>query len=79
MDGPAHLLSYLSNYFPILVFIGVAFAFGAGTLVLSHLLQRGQDDPRIPVLLMDARDLDEIQRRFVLPRQSHSSAPFFQA
>ncbi len=45
MDGTAHLLSYLSNYLPILVFIGVAFAFGAGTLVLSHFVQPKLPDP----------------------------------
>jgi len=45
VNGTAHLLSYLSNYFPILVFIGVAFAFGAGTLVLSHFLQPKLPDP----------------------------------
>ena len=45
MDGDNHLLSYLTNYFPILVFIGVAFAFGAGTLVISSLLQPRLPDP----------------------------------
>jgi len=45
VDGPAHLLSYLSNYFPILLFIGVAFAFGAGTLVLSHFVHPKLPDP----------------------------------
>lgn len=43
MDGAAHLLTYLANYFPVLVFIVVAFAFGAGTLVISHFLQ-----PKLP-------------------------------
>ncbi|MEK9172386.1 MAG: NADH-quinone oxidoreductase subunit A, partial [Nitrospirota bacterium] len=45
MDGASHLLSYLANYFPVLVFIGVAFAFGAGTLVISHFLQPKLPDP----------------------------------
>ena len=43
MSGTEHLLSYLSDYFPILVFIAVAFAFGAGTLILSHFVQ-----PKLP-------------------------------
>src|SRR6185295_20104556 len=42
----SHLvLSYLSNYFPILAFIAVAFAFGAGTLVLSYFAQPRLPDP----------------------------------
>jgi len=45
MDGASHLATYLANYFPILVFIGVAFAFGAGTLVVSHFLQPNLPDP----------------------------------
>lgn len=45
MDGASHLLSYLANYFPVLVFIGAAFAFGAGTLVISYFLQPRLPDP----------------------------------
>lgn len=45
MNGASHLLSYLANYFPVLVFIGAAFAFGAGTLVLSYFLQPRLPDP----------------------------------
>ena len=37
--------SYLANYFPILAFILVAFAFGAGTLVLSYFAQPRLPDP----------------------------------
>src|ERR1700758_2154742 len=43
MSGTGQLLSYLSNYFPILLFIAVAFAFGAGTLVLSYVVH-----PKLP-------------------------------
>lgn len=45
MQGSEQVLSYLANYFPILVFIGIAFAFGAGTLVLSHFAQPKLPDP----------------------------------
>src|SRR5207249_7929349 len=45
MDGPGQLLTYISDYFLILVFIVVAFAFGAGTLILSHFLQPKLPDP----------------------------------
>ncbi len=45
MDGASHLTSYLANYFPVLVFIGVAFAFGVGTLVISYFLQPKLPDP----------------------------------
>ena len=43
MTGTEHLLSYLTNYFTILVFIGLAFAFGVGSLMLSHFVQ-----PKLP-------------------------------
>ena len=36
-------LPYVVNYFPILAFLAIAFAFGAGTLVLSHFVQ-----PKLP-------------------------------
>jgi NADH-quinone oxidoreductase subunit A len=45
VDGVSHLLPYLANYFPVLVFIGAAFAFGAGTLVISYFLQPRLPDP----------------------------------
>jgi NADH-quinone oxidoreductase subunit A len=37
--GTELLLEYLSRYFPILLFVGIAMAFGAVTLVLSYLVQ----------------------------------------
>jgi NADH-quinone oxidoreductase subunit A len=40
-----HLLTNLTDYFPILVFIGVAFAFGVATLLLSHFVQPKLPDP----------------------------------
>jgi NADH-quinone oxidoreductase subunit A len=39
VSGTALLLDYLARYFPILVFIGIALAFGVVTLVLSYLVQ----------------------------------------
>jgi NADH-quinone oxidoreductase subunit A len=39
MSGTELLLDYLSRYFPVLLFIGIALAFGVGTLVLSYLVQ----------------------------------------
>jgi len=45
MDGASHLAIYLANYFPVLVFIAVTFAFGAGTLVVSYFLQPNLPDP----------------------------------
>ena len=45
MDAPGDLLPYLADYFPILVFIVVAFLFGAGTLVVSHFIQPKLPDP----------------------------------
>ena len=43
MSGYDLLLEYLTRYFPILVFILIALAFGAVTLILSYLVQ-----PRYP-------------------------------
>jgi NADH-quinone oxidoreductase subunit A len=37
--GTELLLEYLSRYFPILLFVGIATAFGVVTLVLSYLVQ----------------------------------------
>lgn len=39
MSGYDLLLEYLSRYFPILLFIGIALAFGVITLVASYLVQ----------------------------------------
>ena len=39
MSGAEQLLNYLARYFPILLFIGIAMAFGVVTLVLSYLVQ----------------------------------------
>ena len=39
MNGRELLLDYLSRYFPILLFIGIAAAFGVVTLVLSYFVQ----------------------------------------
>lgn len=39
MSGAEQLLDYLARYFPILLFIGIALAFGVVTLVVSHLVQ----------------------------------------
>lgn len=39
MAGYDLLLDYLSRYFPILLFIGIALAFGVITLVVSYLVQ----------------------------------------
>jgi NADH-quinone oxidoreductase subunit A len=39
MSGTELLLDYLTRYFPILLFIGIALAFGVVTLVLSYLVQ----------------------------------------
>ncbi len=43
MRNADQLLPYLSNYFPILAFIVVAFLFGVGTLVLSYFVH-----PKLP-------------------------------
>jgi NADH-quinone oxidoreductase subunit A len=37
--GTELILEYLSRYFPILLFVGIAVAFGVVTLVLSYLVQ----------------------------------------
>jgi NADH-quinone oxidoreductase subunit A len=37
--GTELLLEYLSRYFPILLFVGIATAFGVVTLVLSYVVQ----------------------------------------
>lgn len=39
MIGTELLLEYLSRYFPILLFVGIAMAFGVVTLVLSYVVQ----------------------------------------
>ena len=39
MSGTEALLEYLSRYFPILLFVGIAMAFGVVTLVLSYVVQ----------------------------------------
>lgn len=39
MSGADQLLDYLARYFPILLFIGIALAFGVVTLVVSYLVQ----------------------------------------
>lgn len=38
MSGSEPLLEYLTRYFPILLFIGLALAFGVVTLLLSYLV-----------------------------------------
>jgi NADH-quinone oxidoreductase subunit A len=39
VNGTELLLDYLSRYFPILLFVGIAMAFGVVTLVLSYVVQ----------------------------------------
>lgn len=39
MSGTELLFEYLSRYFPILLFVGIAAAFGVVTLVLSYVVQ----------------------------------------
>src|ERR1043166_173421 len=39
------LLEYLTRYFPILLFIGIARAFGVVTLVVSYLVQPKYPEP----------------------------------
>ncbi len=39
MNGYDLLLDYLGRYFPILLFIGIALAFGVMTLLISYLVQ----------------------------------------
>ena len=38
-------LEYLSRYFPVLVFVFVALAFGAGTLLISYFVQPKYPEP----------------------------------
>ena len=45
MSGTELLLDYLSRYFPVLLFIGIALAFGVVTLVLSYLVQPKYPEP----------------------------------
>jgi len=45
MSGFELLLEYLARYFPILLFIFVALAFGVATLLLSYLVQPKYPEP----------------------------------
>ncbi len=45
MSGVELLLEYLTKYFPILLFIFIALAFGVVTLILSYLLQPKYPEP----------------------------------
>jgi NADH-quinone oxidoreductase subunit A len=45
MSGLDLLLEYLTNYFPILLFIGLAMVFGLVTLALSYLVQPKYPEP----------------------------------
>ena len=45
MAGSELLLEYLSRYFPSLVFVFVALAFGAGTLLISYFVQPKYPEP----------------------------------
>jgi NADH-quinone oxidoreductase subunit A len=45
ISGYDLLLEYLSRYFPILLFIGIAAAFGVVTLVVSYLVQPKYPEP----------------------------------
>jgi len=45
MSGFELLLEYLTRYFPILLFIFVALAFGVATLLLSYLVQPKYPEP----------------------------------
>ena len=45
MSGLELLLEYLTKYFPILLFIFVALAFGVVTLLLSYLVQPKYPEP----------------------------------
>lgn len=45
MTGSELLLEYLSRYFPILVFVFIALAFGAGTLLISYFVQPKYPEP----------------------------------
>jgi NADH-quinone oxidoreductase subunit A len=45
MSGLELLLDYLTRYFPILLFIFMALAFGVGTLLISYLVQPKYPEP----------------------------------
>ena len=45
MAGSELLLEYLSRYFPILVFVFIALAFGVGTLLISYFVQPKYPEP----------------------------------
>lgn len=45
MPESALLLDYLTRYFPILLFIGIALAFGVVTLLISYLVQPKYPEP----------------------------------
>lgn len=45
MSGVDLLLEYLARYFPILLFIFIAFAFGVVTLLISYLVQPKYPEP----------------------------------
>lgn len=45
MTGSELLLEYLSRYFPILLFVFIAFLFGAGTLLISYFVQPKYPEP----------------------------------
>ena len=45
MSGVELLLEYLARYFPILLFIFIAFAFGVVTLLISYLVQPKYPEP----------------------------------
>ena len=45
MSGLELLLEYLTKYFPILLFIFIALAFGVVTLLLSYLVQPKYPEP----------------------------------
>lgn len=45
MTGSELLLEYLSRYFPILLFVFIAFMFGAGTLLISFFVQPKYPEP----------------------------------
>jgi NADH-quinone oxidoreductase subunit A len=45
MSGMEQLLEYLGRYFPVLLFIVIALAFGVVTLVISYLVQPKYPEP----------------------------------
>ncbi|MCA9464940.1 MAG: NADH-quinone oxidoreductase subunit A, partial [Nitrospira sp.] len=45
MPGHDLLLEYLTQYFPIVIFIGISLAFGLVTLGLSYLVQPKYPEP----------------------------------